>query len=132
MRCGKNYWPAVAFTFCATFKRVINRPKTALTPTIFVQGSAREKTYKLLSIRGFILLIRENNYETAVICQLLARWRQLLIRWKKYKWSKQTKKGSKPNFLFCSFLLVQLPNFLRKKISHFTIPLSWNPKPYIN
>ena len=31
-----------------------------------VQGSAREKTYKLLSIRGFTLLIRANNNETAV------------------------------------------------------------------
>ena len=31
-----------------------------------VQGSAREKTYKLLSISGFTLLIRENNPETAV------------------------------------------------------------------
>ena len=31
-----------------------------------VQGSAREKTHKILSIRGFTLLIRENNYETAV------------------------------------------------------------------
>ena len=43
-----------------------------------VQGGAREKTYKLLSIRGFTLLIRENNYETAVTymnprCQLLVR-----------------------------------------------------------
>ena len=46
-----------------------------------------QKTYKLLYIRGFTLLIRENNYETAVIymnprCHLLVRWRQLLIRWK--------------------------------------------------
>ena len=31
-----------------------------------LQGSAREKTYKLLSISGFTLLIRENKYETAV------------------------------------------------------------------
>ena len=43
-----------------------------------VQGSAREKTYKLLSIRGFTLLIRANKYETAVTymnprCQLLVR-----------------------------------------------------------
>ena len=43
-----------------------------------VQGSAREKTYKLLSISGFTLLIREKNYETAVTymnqrCQLLVR-----------------------------------------------------------
>jgi hypothetical protein len=41
-----------------------------------VQGSAREKTYKFLSIRGFTLLIHANNYETAVTymtpqCQLL-------------------------------------------------------------
>ena len=38
--------------------------------TIFfsiVQGSAREKTYKLLSIRGFTLLIRESNYKTIVL-----------------------------------------------------------------
>jgi len=28
LRCGKHYWPAVAFTFCVTFKRAINRPKT--------------------------------------------------------------------------------------------------------
>jgi len=27
---------------------------------------AWEKTYKLLSIRGFTLMIRENNYETAL------------------------------------------------------------------
>ena len=82
----KNYWPARP---CATFKRVINKPKTD-PPTIFflefipqwtsffhfrkkittffsiVQGTAREKTQKLLSIRGFTLLIRENNYETAL------------------------------------------------------------------
>ena len=34
MRCGKNYWPAVAFTFWATFRRAINRPKN-WPPTIF-------------------------------------------------------------------------------------------------
>ena len=50
-----------------------------------VQGSAREKTYTLLSIQGFTLLIRENNYETAVTYMnpWLVRWRQLLICWKK-------------------------------------------------
>ena len=42
----------------------------------FVQGSAGEKTYELLTIRSFTLLIRANNYETAVTymnprCQLL-------------------------------------------------------------
>ena len=42
-------------------------------------------TLKLLAIRGFTLLIRKNNYETAVTymnprCQLLVRCRQLLIR----------------------------------------------------
>ena len=31
-----------------------------------MQGSARKKTYKLLAIHGFTLLISENNYETAV------------------------------------------------------------------
>jgi len=31
-----------------------------------VQGSEREKTLTLLPIRGFTLLIREINYETAL------------------------------------------------------------------
>ena len=84
----ENYWHAVAFPFCETFKRAINRPKS--DPRLFffpelshqctsfyhfwkkitdffsiVQGSASEKMYKFLSIRGFTLLIRANNYETA-------------------------------------------------------------------
>ena len=55
-------------------------------------------------------------------CQLLVRWRQLLIRWKKSKWSKQTKKKV-PSQVF--FLLVPLCTIaqLFTKISHFTIPL---------
>ena len=99
MRCGRNYWHAVAFTFSATFKRAINRPKSdhffsqiylsidkrlsfqgkKITNYFsIVQGSAGEKTYKLLSIRDFTLLIRANNYETD---------------------------GSKPKISFCSFPL---------------------------
>ena len=71
MRCG-NYWLAVAFTFCATFKRAIKRPNS--DPRLFffsnlfinwqafiisgkkntnffsiVQGSAREKTHKWMN-----------------------------------------------------------------------------------
>ena len=34
------------------------------------------------------------------------------------------KKGPKPKYFFCSLILVQWPNFLWKKFSHFTIPLS--------
>ena len=30
----ENYWPAMAFTFCTTFKRAINRPKT--DPRLFL------------------------------------------------------------------------------------------------
>ena len=97
---------AVTFTFCVTFKRAINRPKTDprlfFFSNLFINGQAfiisgkkilifsllwRECKGKLLSIRGFTLLICENNYETAVTymntrCQLLVRQRQLLIRWK--------------------------------------------------
>ena len=86
MRCGKNYWRTVAFTFCTTFKRAIKRPKS--DPRLFSRiyssmdklWSYQEKKLlifsllckgvqgkrKLLSIRGFTLLIRANNYETAV------------------------------------------------------------------
>ena len=86
----KNYWPALVFTFCATFKRAINRTKTNrrffFFSNVFINGQAffisgekkiiifsllckrvlGKRQYKLLSIRGFTLLIRENNYETAV------------------------------------------------------------------
>ena len=94
-----------------------------------VQGSAREKTYKLLSIRGFTLLIRANNYETAVTymnprCQLLVRWRQLLIHWRNKNGQSRPKKGYKPNFLFARSSRYNCPTFYEKKISHFTIPLS--------
>ena len=56
----------------------INSGKKITNFFSIVQGSAREKTQKLLSIRSFTLLIRENNYETAVTyinprCQLLVR-----------------------------------------------------------
>ena len=89
----------MAFTFCATFKGAMNRPKT--DPRLFcfsnffingqayiisgtkitnffsiLKGSAKEKAYKLLSIRG--LTLKQNKYETAVTymiprCQLLVR-----------------------------------------------------------
>ena len=54
MRCGKNYWHAVAFTFCATFKRVINRPKTD-PQTFFSQ--IYSSMDKLLSFQEKKLLI---------------------------------------------------------------------------
>ena len=144
MRCGKNYRPAVAFTYGATFNldqkltpdyfflkfihqwtldRLLSFQEEKKNTNSFsiVQGSAREKTYKLLSISGFTLLIREKNYETAVTymnqrCKLLVRWRQLLIRWKKYKWSNRPKKGSKPNFLFARSSRYNYPTFYEKKI----------------
>ena len=133
MRCGKDYWPAAAFTFCATFKRDIIRPKT--DPQLFffsnlfingqafinsgkenyyffsllcngVQGKRRTKYYQYAAL--LLLIYCENNYETAVTfmnprCQLLVRRRQLLIRWKKSKWAKRTKKGFQAKFPFCSF-----------------------------
>ena len=48
-----------------------------------MKGCAKEKDVKIIAIRGFTLLIRENN-ETAVTdmnpwLQLLVRGRQLLI-----------------------------------------------------
>ena len=94
-----------------------------------MQGSARKMMWKTLPVRGLLYWYAINNYETAITymnprCQLLVRCRQLPIRWKKYKWSKQTQKRSQAQIFFCSFIKVQLPNFLRKKNSHFTIPLS--------
>ena len=47
--------------------KLISFQETKITNFFYiVQGSAREKTYKLLSIRVLTLLIRENNYESAV------------------------------------------------------------------
>ena len=74
-----------------------------------VQGSAREKTYKLLSIRGFTLLIREkqlwnycNIYESVV--SITSPRKTITGQLKEIKMVKtESKKGSKPNFLFaCS------------------------------
>ena len=146
MRCGKNYWPAGAFIFCAISKlRAINRPKS--DPRLFffsdlfingqafiisgkkitnffsiVQGSAREKTYKLLSIRGFTLLIRANNYKTAVAymnprCQLLVCWRHYWSPERNKNGQNRPKKGSKPNFLFARSSRYNCPTFYEKKNS---------------
>ena len=49
LRCRKNYWPAVVFTFCATFKRAKNKPKTE-PPTI--SSRIYSSMDKLLSFQG--------------------------------------------------------------------------------
>ena len=96
-----------------------------------MQGSAREKTYKLLSIRGFTLLICENNYETAVTyvyesaVSITSPLKTITDPLKEIKIVKTDPKKV-PSQIF--FLLVPLGTiaklFTKKKISHFTIPLS--------
>ena len=62
MRCGKNYRPAVVFTFWATFKRIIYRPK--IDPqlffllNLFINGQAFITQKNLFSI--IKLLFRSN------------------------------------------------------------------------
>ena len=87
----------------------------------FFLDCAREfkgKDIKTIINLRFYFTDKQNNYVTYMNLryQLLVRWRQLLIRWKKWKWLKQTQKRFQAKFSFCSFLYVQLPNFLRKKI----------------
>ena len=87
-RCGKNYWPAVAFTFCATFKRAINRPKSDprlfFLSNFFINGQAYNISGKKIQIFRYCarecqgkdvqiiinntLLICDNNYETMYNC----------------------------------------------------------------
>ena len=75
-----------------------------------VQGSAREKAYRLLSIRGFTLLIRENNHETAVTyiyesaVSITIPLKTITDPLREIKWSKQTQKRLQGKFSFCSFL----------------------------
>ena len=74
---------------------------------------------------------RNNYYQSAVLlywymnprCQLQVHWRQNWSAERNKNGQNRPKKRFKAKFSFCSFLYVQLPNFLRKKISHFTIPL---------
>ena len=81
-----------------------------------VQGSAREKTQKLLSIRG-------NIYESAV--SITSPLKTITDPVKEIKMVKTDfKKGSKPNFLFARSFRYNCPTFYEKKISHFTIPLT--------
>ena len=92
-----------------------------------MQGSAREKTQKLLSIRVFTLLIRENNYETAVTYEsavsITSPLKTITDLLKEIKWPKQTPNKKVPSQIF--FLLVPLGTIaqLFTKIFHFTIPL---------
>ena len=101
LRSENNYWDAGKITdilrdqkltrdyffsrIYSSMDKLLSFQKKITNFFSIVQGSAREKTQQLLSIRGFTLMIRENNYETAVTYMnpITVRWRQLLIRWKK-------------------------------------------------
>ena len=110
----------MAFTLCATFKRAIDRIKIdhqffflsqiyssvdkllsfqwKKTTNLFsiVQGRTRGKTSKLLSIPGFTLLIRENNYDCCNIYEsavsITSPLRTITGPLKEKKWSKRTQK----------------------------------------
>ena len=89
-----------------------------------VQGSAREKTYTLLSIRGITLLIRAKNYESGV--SITSPLKTITDPLKEIEMVKTDPKKV-PSQIF--FLIVPLGTiaqlFTKKKIFHFTIPLRY-------
>ena len=77
LRCTNNYWPAVAFTFCATFKRAINRPKNYPQIFFFSNLFINEQAF-IISGRKKLRIIsllckrvlgkrRKNHYQSAVL-----------------------------------------------------------------
>ena len=74
LRCGNNYWPAVAFTFCATFKKAIDRPKN--DPRLFF-SQIYSSMDKLLSFqelwKGVQGKRRKNHYQSAVLLYWYAK-----------------------------------------------------------
>ena len=144
MKCGKNDWPAVVFTFCATFKRAIHRPK--ITSDYFflsnlfingqafiisgekntnffsiVQGSAREKTYKIIINPRFYFTDTQkqlwnccNIYESAV---------SITSPLKDIKMVKTDPKKVPSQVFFLLVPLGTIAQLFTKQNSYFTIPI---------
>ena len=107
--CATKNWPATIFfsRIYSSMDKLLSFQKKITNFFSIVQGSAREKTQQLLSIRGFTLMIRENNYETAVTYMnpITSPLKTITDPLKEIKWSKQTQKKV-PSQIF--FLLVPL------------------------
>ena len=137
MRCRKNYWHAMPFTFCKTFKRAIDRPKTDpwtfLISKLFINGQAfiiSEKKLLIFSLmwKGVQGKRRTNNYQSTVLLYWYAKTIMKLLNiyesaaednyWsaerKKYGHNRP-KKGSKLNFLFAHSSRYNCQTFYEKK-----------------
>ena len=144
MRCGKNYWPAVAFTFYATFKRAINRPKSDPRlfffsnsfingPAFIISGKkliiffhcARECKGKNIQIiinpRFYFTDTRKQLWNCCNIYESAVSITSPLKTITDPNWNKngqnRPKNGSKANFLFSRSSRYNCPTFYEKKIS---------------
>ena len=121
----------MAFKFCATFNRAINRPKADprifFFSNLFINGQAfiiseKKILFYYLLCKGVQGKRRTNYYQSAV--PITSPLKTITDPLKEIKIVKtDLKKVPSKKNSFCSFLYVQLPNFLRKKISHFIIIL---------
>ena len=137
------YWPAMTVSdtrwhlmssyvflinavFCWHNIAGINGPKVSFTDrAAVVITDLRSRSL----IRWWQLLFRDVIYQSTVLFINLRV--PFTDPWKKRNGQNRPKKRSpKPN-LFCTFILVHWPNFLRKKNSHFTIALDQSIYPYI-
>jgi len=118
--------------YLSLFKALIISGRKKNTFFLYYARECKENYVKNITSPRLTLLIRDNNYETAITymnprCKLLVRCRRPLIRWKKQKWSKQTQKRSQAKTPFLVVHQGTTAQLLREK----KIPLH-NPFKYVN